>query len=891
LCDLGNGFTYWYYARYHDGYFKEGDSYRFRYRYASGQWYHSGDTLSWQLLGNTGLSATFLGSGAWYDLGTWCGGEWQFKYDGERGYFARWISDDWFSRFAYTYANGQWTHYGWADGEAVLGFDMSAAFIGSGASWYQIAAEPWYYLYSYGEDRGYWSRSDGDADKRFSYGYVDGQWRHYAGTWAGKDLGTPVSLTALAFMGSGGPHEVISTAWWYRYNYGLDQGEWYDGGGTSARLAYGYTAGQWNDYVTGRGWKSLGATGQPLGFIGADGLYHDLGDGFQYKYETGWGYFLFDAAHDFKQWYGAGAWQYKQDGAWYDWSTAVILKDINSSGDSEPSYFLSGAYLYFVAYDGTGYELYRWDGSSFQEMSGNENFDSLQYFTTVGTDLYFSGGFYISGTGWEYDVYRLSGTTFEDVSENSNFYRLGYFTTVGSDLYFRGGFYNSDTYRFEFDLYRLSSSGFEDVSRNLNFHYLNYFTTVDGSLYFSGGYRNSDSGRDEYNLYCYDGAAFTNMSQYWNFNRLSYFTTEGSGLYFSGGFLNSVTGLYLYDLYRLSGSTFERISTANFNGLEYFTTSEGNLYFSGSFYNSDSGFTEYDLYRLIGMTFEDISGNKNFYALSFVTAVGTDLYFQAYGGEGTTGWDLYQLSGSTFQDVSGNKNFSDLDYFTTVGTNLYFSAAFHNSETGYDEYDLYQLSGSAFRDISEGKKFFDLEYFTTVGTDLYFSGGYYNSAAGYNEYDLYQYNGATFQDVSGNKKFQSLDYLTTAGAGLYFSGGFLNSVTGYTEYDLYQWNGLAFQDISGDKNFDYLDYFAVVGTDLYFTVGSYNSTTRRDDYNLYRWNGTAFARMGEVNAQNTFASPVIFGGDPYFGATTIVYGNEPWRLWATHADFLLGRMP
>ena len=67
--DLGNGFSYRYSAAYDQGTFKDGAAQRFMYNYASGQWYDSADTLSWQALGAGGLNAAFVGDGHWYDLG------------------------------------------------------------------------------------------------------------------------------------------------------------------------------------------------------------------------------------------------------------------------------------------------------------------------------------------------------------------------------------------------------------------------------------------------------------------------------------------------------------------------------------------------------------------------------------------------------------------------------------------------------------------------------------------------------------------------------------------------------------------------------------------------------------------------------------------------------
>ena len=51
------------------GTFKDDSAYRFLYNYASSQWYHTGDTLSWRALGVNGLDAAFVGNAHWNDLG------------------------------------------------------------------------------------------------------------------------------------------------------------------------------------------------------------------------------------------------------------------------------------------------------------------------------------------------------------------------------------------------------------------------------------------------------------------------------------------------------------------------------------------------------------------------------------------------------------------------------------------------------------------------------------------------------------------------------------------------------------------------------------------------------------------------------------------------------
>ena len=93
--DMGNGFSYQYSSGYDKGMFRDGSADRFWYKYSTGQWYHSADTLSWKVLGAAGLSGDFLGSGSWYDLGN--GFTYKYSIGSDKGTF----KDDSAYRFLY----------------------------------------------------------------------------------------------------------------------------------------------------------------------------------------------------------------------------------------------------------------------------------------------------------------------------------------------------------------------------------------------------------------------------------------------------------------------------------------------------------------------------------------------------------------------------------------------------------------------------------------------------------------------------------------------------------------------------------------------------------------------------------------------------------------------
>jgi len=320
LCDLGNGFSYWYYARYHDGYFKEGDSYRFRYRYASGQWYHSGDTLSWQQLGNSGLSAAFLGSGYLCDLGN------GFSY----WYYARY-HDGYFKegdsyRFRYGYTSGQWYHSGDTLSWQLLGSSgLSAAFLGSGA-WYDLG-NGFSYSYTLGDAKGYFK--DGDLE-RFYYSYGSGQWYHSGDTLSWQELGN--SGFSAAFLGSGAWYD-LGNGFSYSYTHGEAKGYFKDG--DLERFYYSYGPGQWYHKGDSTDWAALTATNYSLAFI-ADGSGHDLGNGFTYSYagSSNQGNFSAGADERFYYAYGSSQWYHKGDAS--DWgaltATGVSAQFVGDGG-------------------------------------------------------------------------------------------------------------------------------------------------------------------------------------------------------------------------------------------------------------------------------------------------------------------------------------------------------------------------------------------------------------------------------------------------------------------------------------------------------------------------------------------------------------------------------
>ena len=254
--DLGNGFTYKYSIGSDKGTFKDDSAYRFLYNYASSQWYHTGDTLSWRALGVNGLDAAFVGNAHWNDLGN--GFTYQYSRGYDKGIFRAGSTD----RFLYKYVPGQWWHTGDTVSWQALGNDdLYATFLGDG-TWHTVG-NGFSYKYDNAPDKGFFKY--GNA-QRFAYEYGPGQW---------YQLGLYDSWTALgnadrssSFLGDGAWHP-LGIGFDFMY-YGPDDRALYRDGSIT-RFSYTYGPGQWSHYGTYGGWQTLSNIGLSQDFIGAGG--------------------------------------------------------------------------------------------------------------------------------------------------------------------------------------------------------------------------------------------------------------------------------------------------------------------------------------------------------------------------------------------------------------------------------------------------------------------------------------------------------------------------------------------------------------------------------------------------------------------------------------------
>jgi len=400
--DLGTGWSYMYSHSTDYGWFKTGNHLRYYYSYGPGQWFHRGSATEWGELSATGVSAAFVGDGAWHDLGT----GWSYQHvGGDSGYFK--LGDA--LRFSYWYVQSQWFHRGnHSDLVALTGTEYSAQFIGDGAE--HDIGNQWHYEYLIASDYGSFIDHSGSAS--FAYSYAPGQWLHKGNTANWGVLSA--TNCSIAFMGDGAWHD-LGNGWSYWYDRGDSDGVFK--AGSLERFSYNYTVSQWSHRGASTGWGVISAQGVSAEFLG-DGNWIDLGNGFTYRYLAAddTGHFKVGADERFYFGYGASRWfhrghstdwaaltgshfaaQFIGDGGWYD------------LGNGFSYHYDLGVSLGYFKRGDTGQERFcYWYGSSqWAVRSDHWDWVWLSVENTSSAQFVGDGGWHDLGSGWWY-FYALS---------------------------------------------------------------------------------------------------------------------------------------------------------------------------------------------------------------------------------------------------------------------------------------------------------------------------------------------------------------------------------------------------------------------------------------------------------------------------------------------------
>jgi len=157
---------------------------------------------------------------------------------------------------------------------------------------------------------------------------------------------------------------------------------------------------------------------------------------------------------------------------------AVMLKNINPSGDAAPSDFaVMGGELYFTADDGTNDGLWKTDGTTTVLIKA---FDGISDLTAIGDTLYFRGKDSRNYQAWKSDGTTEGTVMFKELRPGSSAAPSGW-TQVGDSVYFRGKDATGD--------YRLWKTVDTDenasvVASDIEVSSINYMKAVGDTLYF-----------------------------------------------------------------------------------------------------------------------------------------------------------------------------------------------------------------------------------------------------------------------------------------------------------------------------------------------------------------------------------------------------------------------
>lgn len=408
----------------------------------------------------------------------------------------------------------------------------------------------------------------------------------------------------------------------------------------------------------------------------------------------------------------AGYEMYKFNGTSYS-----LLDLLSGTGSSNPYNFAGlGTNVLFSADAGTGYELWKYDGTTTPNsplvdlISGSGSSDPSDFtynaVTPNGT-VFFAASNGSNG----YELWKTDGTTLgtsmlKDINPTGDSYPSG-FTVVGNYVFFQaydGG--DSELWRtdgtpggtVEIDL----NPGTTASSSPYNFIALNS-TTVVFSAY------HATYGQELFKVVGTGAPTVVDIAPTTTSSYPSYQTLAGGAIYFQAN-----DGTYGYELWKYDGTTASRMSdiaAGSGSSYPYAITAFGSTVL---FQADGSTLGNYELYKCTG-TFASTalvkeinpSATSGSYPYAFTT-FGSYSYFQA--DDGTNGYELWRTDGTTggttlVKDIfTGANNSSSPANFYVYNNQLFFSA--RTLANGYELWmstDGTAANTNLFKDMNPGQ--------------------------------------------------------------------------------------------------------------------------------------------------------------------------------------------
>jgi ELWxxDGT repeat protein len=383
-------------------------------------------------------------------------------------------------------------------------------------------------------------------------------------------------------------------------------------------------------------------------------------------------------------------------------NNALTLVDINGGAGSSSPYdltYVTSSTVYFAASDGSGTELWKYDGSSASRISdiATGTIDSSpNYLTLLNGNVYFTAS---DATG-DRELYvtngTQAGTTVLPLNDTGST-NPTYITAMNGWVYFSA---NSGSGVFGTELYR-SNGGtpvrVTDIESGAGSSSPLNLLAVGTTLFFSAF--NSTNGRE---LYRTTGGSPTLIDIYAGASSSSpgNLTNIGGTLYFS-----ATDNVYGNELCKISTSATSPTIVDIIIGAVGSSPSGFTLMGSTVFFSADNG-SGSELWKIstssttATQVSELIFGTSASSPSSFVFDGNGTTYFVAT--DGSTGYELWKTNGipasqggstTRVADINIGSGSSSPSYLTMVGTMLYFKA--YNGST----YNLYRYNGTSLTDL------------------------------------------------------------------------------------------------------------------------------------------------------------------------------------------------